>query len=151
MVLQRTFEVSHRKDYLRSDVGIDRMFEQLGYDVYDPEPLDAQDIDMSEADAQHVQAVYLINGMDFGHTIWLFEVDDTTTMRLRGLAYDVLQRPGTHSLVVTKDYREIIIAHPYFVGGTSKSHTRVNKLKIDSRNPTRHDVDTINALLARDR
>jgi adenine-specific DNA-methyltransferase len=151
MVLQRTFEVSHLKDYLRSAEGIHRMFEQLGYDVYDPEPLDADDIDMSEADAQHVQAVYLINGMDFGHTIWLFEVDDTTTMRLRGLAYDVLQRPGTHSLVVTKDYREIIIAHPYFVGGTSKSHIRVNKLKIDSRNPTRHDVDTINALLARDR
>jgi adenine-specific DNA-methyltransferase len=151
MVLQRTFEISHLKDYLRSAEGIHRMFEQLGYDVYDPEPLDAQDIDMSEADAQHVQAVYLINGMDFGHTIWLFEVDDTTTMRLRGLAYDVLQRPGTHSLVVTKDYREIIIAHPYFVGGTSKSHIRVNKLKIDSRNPTRHDVDTINALLARDR
>lgn len=151
MVLQRTFEVSHLKDYLRSAEGIHRMFEQLGYDVYDPEPLDADDIDMSEADAQHVQAVYLINGMDFGHTIWLFEVDDTTTMRLRGLAYDVLQRAGTHTLVVTKDYREIIIAHPYFVGGTSKSHTRVNKLKIDSRNPTRHDVDTINALLARDR
>jgi len=151
MVMQRTFEVSHLKDYLRSAEGIHKMFEQLGYDVYDPEPLDAQDIDMSEADAQHVQAVYLINGMDFGHTIWLFEVDDTTTMRLRGLAYDVLQRAGTHTLVVTKDYREIIIAHPYFVGGTGKSHTRVNKLKIDSRNPTRHDVDTINALLARDR
>lgn len=151
MVLQRTFEVSHLKDYLRSAEGIHRMFEQLGYDVYDPEPLDADDIDMSEADAQHVQAVYLINGMDFGHTVWLFEVDDTTTVRLRGLAYDVLQRAGTHTLVVTKDYREIIIAHPYFVGGTSKSHTRVNKLKIDSRNPTRHDVDTINALLARDR
>ncbi len=151
MVLQRTFEVSHLKDYLRSAEGIHKMFEQLGYDVYDPEPLDAADIDMSEADAQHVQAVYLINGMDFGHTIWLFEVDDTTTLRLRGLAYDVLQRPGTHMLIVTKDYREIIVAHPYFVGGTSKSHTRVNKLKIDSRNPTRHDVDTINTLLARDR
>jgi type I restriction-modification system DNA methylase subunit len=151
MVLQRTFEVPHLKDYLRSAEGIHKMFEQLGYDVYDPEPLDAQDIDMSEADAQHVQAVYLINGMDFGHTIWLFEVDDTTTMRLRGLAYDVLQRAGTHTLVVTKDYREIIIAHPHFVGGTGKSHTRVNKLKIDSKNPTRHDVDTINTLLARDR
>lgn len=151
MVMQRTFEVSHLKDYLRSVEGIHKMFEQLGYDVYDPEPLDADDIDMSEADAQHVQAVYLINGMDFGHTVWLFEVDDTTTVRLRGLAYDVLQRAGTHTLVVTKDYREIIIAHPYFVGGTAKSHTRVNKLKIDSRNPTRHDVDTINALLARDR
>jgi adenine-specific DNA-methyltransferase len=151
MVMQRTFEVSHLKDYLRSAEGIHKMFEQLGYDVYDPEPLDADDIDMSEADAQHVQAVYLINGMDFGHTVWLFEVDDTTTVRLRGLAYDVLQRAGTHTLVVTKDYREIIIAHPYFVGGTAKSHTRVNKLKIDSRNPTRHDVDTINALLARGR
>ncbi|TVR18396.1 MAG: type II restriction endonuclease [Anaerolineaceae bacterium] len=150
-MLQRTFEISHLKDYLRSAEGIHMMFAQLGYDVYDPEPIDADDIDMSEGDAQHVQAVYLINGMDFGHTIWLFEVDDTAMVRLRGLAYDVLQRPGTHTLIVTKDYREIIITHPYFVGGTKKSHTRVNKLKIDSRHPTRHDVDTINALLARGR
>jgi len=151
MVLQRTFEAAHLKDYLRSAEGIYRMFAQLGYDVYDPEPIDPQDIDMSQADVQHVRAVYLINGMDFGHTVWLFEVDDTTTIRLRGLAYDVLQRPGTHTLLVTKDYSEVIIAHPYFVGGVGKSHTRVNKLKIDSRNPTRHDVDTINALLARGR
>jgi very-short-patch-repair endonuclease len=151
MALQRTFEINHLRDYLRSAEGIHRMFEQLGYDVYEPEAIAPEDIDMQEEDAQHVQAVYLVNSMNFGHTIWLFEVDDTTTMRLRGLAYDVLQRAGTHTLIVTRDYREIIIAHPYFVGGTSKSHTRVNKLKIDSRNPTRHDVDTINALLARDR
>lgn len=121
MVLQCNFEVSHLKDYLRSAEGIHRMFEQLGYDVYDPEPLDAQDIDMSEADAQHVQAVYLINGMDFEHTIWLFEVDDTTTMRLRGLAYDALRSIEIHTLVVTKDYREIILAHLYFVGAQARA------------------------------
>jgi adenine-specific DNA-methyltransferase len=146
MMPQRTFDTHHLKDYLQSAEGIHKMFERLGYQTFDPEPLNMDALEINDADAQHIQAVYLINDADFGHSIWLFEVDDTTSVRLRGLAFDVLARGGTHTLIVTKDYQEIIIAHPYFVGGANKSHARVNKLKIDRRHPTRHDVDTINKL-----
>ena len=127
------------------------MFELLGYTTYEPEPLDVDDLDLNETDAPHVKQVYLMNEMNFGHTLWLYEVADTSLVRLRGLAYDAMQRAGSHLLVITKDYQEVIFVHPYFAGGNKKSHLRVNKLKVIVNDPTRHDVDTINALHAHGR
>lgn len=153
MAFQRTFEVSHLKEYLRSTEGIHSMFERLGYDVYEPEPFDADQLDMTETDTSNVRAFYIVGKVEThtAHNIWLFEVEDTTSLRLRGIAYELLERGETHTIVVTKDYSEIIFVHPYSVGNLTKSNTRVNKLKVDVKNPTRHDVDTINALLGRGR
>lgn len=143
-----TLSANHLRNLLTSPEGLHQMFGLLGYDVYDPEPLDVEDLELNETDRPHVNNVYLLNDMNFGHTLWLYEVSDMRMIRLRGLAYDALQRGGTHLLAVTYDYKEVTFVHPYFAGGTSKSHVRVNKLKVITADPTRHDVDTLNALHA---
>jgi hypothetical protein len=74
-------------------------------------------------------------------------VSDLRQARLRGLAFHALQR-GTGLIVVTRDYRETVFVDPRAVGNLTKSHVRVNKLKLLSSDPTRHDLDTLNAIHA---
>ena len=143
----QTLNKNQLSDYLSSADGIHEMFRMLGYDVFDPEPFSAEDLDLNENDAPYVKQVYMLTDPDFGHTIWLYEVTDARMVRLRGLAHDAMQRGGGHLLLVTTDYKEVIVAHPYFINDkVTKSATRVNRLKIITNDPTRHDVDTINAL-----
>ena len=155
MANQRTFEIAHLHDYLRNAQGIHEMFERLGYVVNDPEPFEADELDFNETDAENVNAFYAVGYADGvpAHNIWLFEVDDTASLRLRAIAYELLARGESHTILVTQDYSEVIFVHPYVLEGqnTTRSNTRVSKLKVDVKHPTRHDVDTINALLARDR
>ena len=74
------------------------------------------------------------------------------TARLRALAWNILQR-GTGLLVVTTPiergiYREILFVDPRFASKPNKSSVRVNKLKVVVAEPTRHDLDTLNAIHA---
>ena len=86
-------------------------------------------------DAASVQRVYIVAKRDT-HTVYLIEVDDLRTARLRELAWNVLQR-GTALLTVTKDYREIVFVDPRFVGSATTSSVRVNKLKLLVTDPPR--------------
>lgn len=61
---------------------------------------------------------------------------------------DVLQRGTGLLIVTTPDYREIVFVDPRFAGRAIKSAVRVNKLKVITAEPTRHDLDTLNAIYA---
>jgi type I restriction-modification system DNA methylase subunit len=152
MTNQRTFEITHLRDYLRTAQGIHEMFERLGYTVNELEALGADALDFNDTDADNVKAFYVVGSADGipSHNIWLFEVADTTSLRLRAIAYELLARGESHTILVTKDYTDVVFVHPYVLDGQNltKSNTRVSKLTVNVKHPTRHDVDTINALLA---
>ncbi len=94
----------HLQTLLQSAEGIHELFGLLGYTVPEPEPIEPEALDLNDADAPHVQRVYIVNdGTRFGHTIWLYEVSDLRMVRLRGLANDALTRGGTHLLILTTD------------------------------------------------
>ncbi|MBZ0298689.1 MAG: Eco57I restriction-modification methylase domain-containing protein [Anaerolineae bacterium] len=134
---------------MRSAEDVHDVFQRLGYDVYDPEPFEGDDLDqldLDDADRQAVNRAYVVAQRD-SHTVYLYEVSDLRQIRLRGLAWHALQR-GTALLAVTRDYREILFVDPRFVGKPNKSSVRVNKLKLVSSDPTRHDLDTLNAIHA---
>lgn len=134
---------------VRSAADIHELFRLLGYPVYEPEPFEGPDLDeleLDEVDVASVNRAYVVSNLD-NHAVYLYEVDDLRQTRLRGLAWNALQR-GTALLVVTRDYREIVFAHPRFVGNPTKSNVRVDKLKMIVSDPTRHDLDTLNAIHA---
>ena len=134
---------------LRNAADVHEMFRRLGYDIAEPDPFEREELTQFEfdpTDAVSVQRVYIVAKRDM-HTVYLIEVDDLRTARLRGLAWNVLQR-GTALLAVTKDYHEIVFVDPRFVGSATKSSVRVNKLKLLVTDPTRHDLDTLNAIHA---
>lgn len=62
MTNQRTFEIVHLRDYLRSPQGIHEMFERLGYVVNEPEPFESDELDFNEVDAENVNALYARHG-----------------------------------------------------------------------------------------
>jgi Eco57I restriction-modification methylase/TaqI-like C-terminal specificity domain len=133
-----------------SAADVQETFRLLGYDVddlyvYEGDDLDQFDFDPVDRDA--VKRIYIIGERD-RHTVYLFEVDDLRLTRLRGLAWNLLQRGGTGLLVITRDYREVLFVDPRFVGNPTKSNVRVNKLKMVTSDPTRHDLDTLNAIHA---
>lgn len=129
---------------------IHELFRLLGYpEVYEPAPFEGlglDELELDEVDAVSVNRAYVVSNLD-NHAVYLYEVDDLRQTRLRGLAWNVLQR-GTALLVVTRDYREIVFAHPRFVGTPTKSNVRVDKLKMIVSDPTRHDLDTLNTIHA---
>jgi adenine-specific DNA-methyltransferase len=134
---------------LHSAADVHDVFRRLGYDVYDPEPFEGDDLDqleLDEVDRETVQRAYVVARLG-NHTVYLYEVADLRQTKLRGLAWNVLQR-GTGLLAVTRDYREIVFVDPRFVGNPNKSSVRVNKLKVVTSDPTRHDADTLNAIHA---
>ncbi len=125
------------------------LFQRLGYQVdaepYAYEKAELEDFEFGGSDGANIKRVYIPAEHD-GHTIYLYEVDDLRMIRLRGLAYDALQRSGSALLVVTRDYSEVIYAHPHFAGTPNKSNVRVDRLKVLTSHPTRHDVDTLDTL-----
>ena len=123
---------------LRNAADVHEMFRRLGYDIAEPDPFEREELAQFEfdpTDAASVQRVYIVAKRDM-HTVYLIEVDDLRTARLRGLAWNVLQR-GTALLAVTKDYREIVFVDPRFAGSATKSSVRVNKLKLLVTDPPR--------------
>lgn len=124
-------------------------FRLLGYNVQAPDPYEGEDLESFEfdpVDRDAVNRAYIV-AQHATHTVYLYEVNDWAQVRLRGLAWNALQR-GTALLVVTRDYREILFVDPRTVGKVNKSSVRVNKLKLITGDPTRHDLDTLNAIHA---
>jgi len=137
---------------VRSAEDVHELFRLLGYDVYSPyayEGEELEQLELDEVDEEVVERAYVVAERD-NHTVWLYEVSDLRQTRLRGLAWNALQR-GVALLVVTKDYRELVLVDPRFVGHAIKSNVRVNKLKVIGGDATRHDVDTLNAIHAHGR
>ena len=108
-------------------------------------------LELSPVDRDNVQRAYVVSRLE-NHTVFLYEVDDLRMARLRALAWNILER-GTGLLIVTTpiergEYREILFVDPRFAGKPNKSSVRVNKLKVVVAEPTRHDLDTLNAIHA---
>lgn len=130
------------------------LFRQLGYPVDALDPFTGADLDtfdLNPVDRANVTRAYIVARLDT-HTVYLYEVDDLRVARLRSLAWNVLER-GTGLLIVTTpaergSYREIVFVDPRLAGKPTKSSVRVNKLKVITAEPTRHDLDTINAIHA---
>jgi very-short-patch-repair endonuclease/type I restriction-modification system DNA methylase subunit len=130
------------------------LFRQLGYPVETPDAFIGDDLDALEldpADRANVVRAYIVARLHM-HTVYLYEVHDLRTTRLRSLAWNILQR-GTGLLIVTTpaergEYREILFVDPRFAGRPIKSAVRVNKLRVVTAEPTRHDLDTLNAIHA---
>ncbi len=126
------------------------LFRLLGYpvDVVDPfEGADLDTFDLDPVDRANIKRAYIVARLNT-HTIYLYEAEDLRAARLRSLAWHVLQR-GTGLLIVTTPaYREIVFADPRSAGRAIKSAVRVNKLKVITAEPTRHDLDTLNAIHA---
>lgn len=135
---------------LRSAQDVHEIFGLLGYPVDPPYAYEGDDLDAFEfdpADRANVQRVYIVSQVN-NHTVYLMEVNDLRQTRLRGLAHNLLQR-GTALMVVTRDYRDILFVDPrYAAGKNTKSSVRVNKLRLVTGDPTRHDADTLNAVHA---
>jgi very-short-patch-repair endonuclease len=130
------------------------LFRQLGYPVETPDAFIGDDLDaldLDPADRANVVRAYIVARLHM-HTVYLYEVHDLRTTRLRSLAWNILQR-GTGLLIVTTpaergEYREILFVDPRFAGRPVKSAVRVNKLRVVTAEPTRHDLDTLNAIHA---
>ena len=95
---------------VRSAEDVHDVFSRLGYNVFDPEAFEGEDLEqleLDEADRETVKRAYIVARQD-NHTVYLYEVSDLRQTRLRGLAWHALQR-GTALVVVTReDYREIV-------------------------------------------
>ena len=134
---------------VRNAADVYALFQKLGYDSGSPEPFEGADLDafgFDPVDSAGIRRVYIVGDRDT-YRVYLVEVDDLQSAHLRGLAWTVLQR-GSALLVVTADYREVVFVDPRFAGAAIKSGIRVNKLKVISADPTRHDLDTLNAIHA---
>lgn len=133
---------------IHSAADLGGLFRLLGHDVGDLTPFEGAALDDFEFDAPEAAVVRraTVLAQRDAYTVWLYEVTDLSAARLRGLAWHALQR-GTGLLVVTTDYRELLLADPRFAGGkANKSAVRVNRLKFAPADVTRHDLDTLNAL-----
>ena len=139
---------------LQTAEDIHELFRRLGYPVKAPDPFEGDDLDaleLSPVDRENVKRAYVVSQLE-NHIVFLYEVEDLRMARLRALAWNILQR-GTGLLVVTTPiergiYREILFVDPRFAGKPNKSGVRVNKLKVVVAEPTRHDLDTLNAIHA---
>lgn len=139
--------------HMRTADDVYELFRLLGYAVTLPpyafEGAALYDLELDEADAANVQRAYIVATQDT-HTVYLFEVADLRGARLRSLAWYVLQR-GSGLLIVTNVYHEVVFVDPRLTGTAIKSNVRVNKLKLITDDPTRHDLDTLNAIHAHGR
>ncbi len=73
---------------LHSAIDVHELFRLLGYNSYDPQPFEGDDLDQlefDEVDRDVVQRAYIIARND-NHTVYLYEVNDLKQTRLRGLA-----------------------------------------------------------------
>ncbi|MDX2138850.1 MAG: TaqI-like C-terminal specificity domain-containing protein [Chloroflexota bacterium] len=134
---------------IRAADDIFETFRLLGYNIntpyaYEDETLD--DFEFEDSDRANVRRAFVIARHE-QHTVYLYEVDDLRATRLRSLGWHALQR-GNALLIVTRDYREVIFADVRFAGKPNKSSVRVNKLSLVTHDPTRHDLDTLNAIHA---
>ena len=133
---------------IHSAADVANVFALLGHTVGDLTPFEGDELDAFDFDAAEREAVrraYIVAQRD-AYTVWLYEVADLNAARLRGLAWHALQR-GPGLLVVTTDYRELVLVDPRFSAGKStKSAVRVNRLRFAPADVTRHDIDTLNAL-----
>lgn len=133
---------------LRSAADVYELLRRLGYPTYDFDPTldDLDALDLDDADRAAVKRAYVIARLD-GHSVYLYELNDSAkTSPLRNLAWHALQR-GTALLIVTHDYTDVLFVDPRAAKPT-KSSVRLNKLKVITADPTRHDADTLNAIHA---
>ncbi len=128
---------------LHTAVDVVTLFERLGYQPGDADPFEADGFDAFDFTTPE-RADLAKRDL---HTVYLLETRDPRPSHLRGIAYNLLSR-GTCLLVVTSDYREVAFIDPRFAGSATKSSLRLNKLKLVTGDPTRHDVDTVSALAA---
>jgi hypothetical protein len=134
---------------LHSATDVHELFRRLGYDVDAPAPFEAGGLDaleLDEADRASVARAFIVAQRD-GHTIYLYELRDLGMARLRSLAWHALQR-GSALLVLTRDYRDVLFVDPRFAGRALRSSVRVSKLRVNTAEATRHDLDTLNAIHA---
>ena len=129
------------------------IFERLGYPVFNVDPFEGADLDQFEFDRRDrelVHRAFIVSRLG-SHSIYHYEVYDWRPNLLRGLAWNALQRGGTALLTVSRSYPDVTFVHPFSIGKAIKSDIRVNKLTIYTTNPTRHDLDTLNAIHAHQR
>ncbi len=127
-------------------------FTLLGYDNGDAQPFEGSDLDafeFTEAESASIARLYIVGRRDL-HTVYLFELRDLRGAPLRNIAWNLSQR-GSCLLILTHDYREIVFVDPRFAGSSTKSNLRLSKLKLITAEPTRHDLDTLNAIHAHKR
>lgn len=138
----------------KDPAGLLNLFSLLGYTV---EPhvisIPKTEIGFAPADMAAVRAVYLLaeqkNTADFLQII-LFELETTALGRLRSLARNFLERGGNYLFVATADspaaYRRLSFINPRREAGQIK----IRKLVVDTVHPTRHDVDILSGLAAKE-
>lgn len=136
---------------LRAADDVFEVFRLLGYEPFEPQPFEGDDLDVLELDAAQrevVQRAYIVARQD-NHVVYLYEVNDLRQTQLRGLAWNALQRGTALLVVTTPNYNEILFIDPRLAGGkVNRSSVRVNKLKLVTADPKRHDADTLNLIHA---
>ncbi len=138
--------------YCRDGFGrVRELFRKLGYCVEEHlAPLTGEDLSLTPSNCTAVAKAFLLADQD-GLQVLLFELHEFTSPRFRGLAQDLLKRPGRYLLVAVHagEYARLAFINPRrFTSEKGHLKVKIHKLIVDLSQPTRHDLDVLEQLAA---
>ena len=140
--------------HLKDAEGVRQLFSKLGYTVAsDLVPLPKADLALAPTDEAAIERVFLLADQDRQLQVWLFEPRSERdapplNSRLRSLAQSFLKRPGNYLLVAADGcpYVHLTIVNPRRQAADGAAlRAQIRKLVVDTRHPTRHDLDVLEA------
>jgi hypothetical protein len=97
-----------------------------------------------------IQRLYLLADYDRLQVL-LFELDAVLMANLRPLVRDLLQRGGDYLFVAAPSappYERLVFVNPRRVGKGMRLSVGVHRLVVEPAQPTRHDLDVLEAIAA---
>ena len=128
---------------LRQAEKVANLYHLLGYPSdLEPQGFSPEEAKFQGAAANSVEQVYLLTDLDGLQHIHL-ETNDLSTPALRRVAENFLKRPGHYLLsFADPEYTRVIFVKP----SRSEGAVRISKLVLEPQRPTRHDLQTLEAM-----
>jgi hypothetical protein len=125
------------------------LFRKLGYHV-EPDLAALDPVELEFPSGAGIQRLFLLADHD-QLQIFLFELDAVQIANLRLLARDLLLRAGNYLIVAavgTPLYERLVFVNPRRIGAGPNLTVGIRKLVVEPANPTRHDLDVLEAITA---
>jgi adenine-specific DNA-methyltransferase len=124
-----------------------RLFQKLGYSTEEEViSLSKTQVGFNTADLNAIRSISLLADHSGEMQVLLFELDEIALTRLRSLSANLLSRGGNFLIAATLDYSQLVFINPRREAGKVK----IRKLVVDTSQPTRHDLDVLEAIAVTD-
>jgi hypothetical protein len=132
--------------------GVRQLFDKLGYAVAsDLIALPKADLALTPLDDAAIDRVFLLADHARQFQVLLFEGNASLNTRLRSLARNFLRRGGNYLLIAAdaSPYTRLTFVNPRRQADDgARLRVQIRKLVVDTRHPTRHDLDVLEACAA---